>query len=112
MNLRDDALVKAARLITALNKAFLTAAPGLVGPIGELKVHPGAFNIIPGKVEMSLDLRSMKKTSLQAVRKQIREIVLPIGNVQIEILLSKGGVTMNREIMKAIEISRRERRIR
>ena len=112
MNLRDDALVKAARLITALNKIFRSAGPGIVGTIGELEVHPGAFNIIPGKVEMSLDLRSMKKTPLQSVRKQIREIAHSMGNVRIEPLLSKGGVTMDPGVMKSIEISCRERGIR
>ena len=112
MNLRDDALVKAARLIIALNKVFRSARPGLVGTIGELKVHPGAFNIIPGKVEMSLDLRSMKKTPLQSVRKQIQKIAHSIGNVRVETLLSKGGVNMDSRIMKNIEISCRERGVR
>ncbi len=112
MDLRDDALVKAARLIIALNKVFRSAGPGLVGTIGEIKVHPGAFNIIPGKVEMSLDLRSMKKTPLQSVRKQIQKIAHSMGNVGIETLLSKGGVNMDSRIMKNIEISCRERGVR
>jgi N-carbamoyl-L-amino-acid hydrolase len=112
LNLRDDALVKAARLITALNEVFRSAEPGLVGTIGELRVYPGAFNIIPGKVEMSLDLRSMKKIPLQSVRKQVREIAHSMGNVRIETLLSKGGVTMNPGIMKSIERSCRERGVR
>ncbi len=111
MNLRDDALVKAARLITALNKIFRSAGPGIVGTIGELEVHPGAFNIIPGKVEMSLDLRSMKKTSLQSVRKQIQKSAHSMSNVRIETLLSKGGVAMDPRVMKSIEISCRERGI-
>lgn len=112
MNLRDDALVKAARLITALNGVFRSAGPGLVGTIGELRVDPGAFNIIPGKVEMSLDLRSMKKIPLRSVRKQIREVAHSMGNVRIETLLSKGGVSMDPRIMKGIEISCRERGVR
>jgi len=112
MHLRDDALVKAARLITALNEAFRSAGPGLVGTIGELKVHPGAFNIIPGKVEMSLDLRSMKKAPLQSVRKEIQEIADSMGNVAIETLLSKGGITMDSGVMKSIETSCRKRGLR
>ena len=112
MNLRDDALVKAARLITRLNRVFRAAGPGLVGTIGELEVHPGAFNIIPGEVEMSLDLRSMKKAPLKAVRKKIREIISSQGKVQIETLLSKAGVTMDPGIRKTIELSCRERGIR
>jgi hydantoinase/carbamoylase family amidase len=109
MSQRDDALVKAARLILELDRIFRSAGPGLVGTIGELKVHPGAFNIIPGKVEMSLDLRSMKKTHLPPVREQIAETAQSLGHVQIETLLSKAGVTMDPGIMKMIELSCRER---
>ncbi len=112
MNLRDDALVKAARLITALNRIFRSAGPGLVGTTGELRVHPGAFNIIPGRVDLSLDLRSMKKAPLLSVRRKVREAARSVGGVRIEPLLSKGGVKMDPRIMKNIEFSCRERGVR
>jgi len=109
MNLRDDALVKAARLITSLNRVFRSAGPGLVGTIGEMKVQPGAFNIIPGKVEMSLDLRSMRKAPLESVRKNIRKIAQSVEGARLEMLNSKGGVRMDSGVMKAIILSCRER---
>jgi hydantoinase/carbamoylase family amidase len=109
MHQRDDALVKAARLIMELDKIFRSAGPGLVGTIGELKVHPGAFNIIPGKVEMSLDLRSEKKAHLPPVRQRIAETAKSLGRVRIEKLLTKGGVDLDPEIMEMIELSCRER---
>ena len=112
MNLRDDALVKAARLITSLNRVFRSAGPGLVGTIGEMKVQPGAFNIIPGKVEMSLDLRSMRKTFLESVRKKIRKIVQSMEGVRLEMLNSKGGVKMDSGVMKTIILSCQERGVR
>ena len=61
---------------------------------------------------MTLDLRSMKKTPLQAVRKQVQKIAHSLGNVGIETLLSKGGVNMDSRIIKNIEISCRERGVR
>ena len=102
---RDDALVKAARLITSLDRLFRSAGSGLVGTIGELKVHPGAFNIIPERVEMSLDLRAMKKGVLRDVRRRVREIARSLGNVNVETLMTKGGASMHPAIMKAIEES-------
>jgi acetylornithine deacetylase/succinyl-diaminopimelate desuccinylase-like protein len=82
-----------------------------VGTIGELKVHPGAFNIIPGRVEMSLDLRSMKETTLKSVKNTIREIVHSVDNARMEPILSKGGVQMDPGIMEAIEFSCRQRNV-
>jgi len=105
MHLRDDALVKAARIITAVHEAIRFAGAEVVGTIGELKVYPGAFNIIPGKVEMTLDLRSMKETMMDSVKKTIREIVHSVNNVEMETVLSKVGVTMDPEVMEAIESS-------
>jgi len=112
MHLRDDALVKAARMITAIRRAVRSAGAGTVGTIGELKVYPGAFNIIPGKVEMTLDLRSMKKTALRRVRKKIQEIVGSIKGARMETILSKDGASMDRRIMKLIELSCKQRGIR
>lgn len=111
MHLREDALVKAARIITGVNEAIISAGPNIVGTIGELKVHPGAFNIIPGRVEMSLDLRSMKETTLKSVKNTIREIVHSVDNARMEPILSKGGVQMDPGIMEAIEFSCRQRNV-
>ena len=83
-----------------------------MGTIGELKVLPGAFNIIPGKVEMSLDLRSMRKTPLESVRGKIRKITRSVEGVRLEMLNSKGGVKMDSAVMKTIILSCRERGVR
>ncbi len=109
---RDDALVKAARLIIELNRLFRSAGPGVVGTTGELRVQPGAFNIIPGAVEMSLDLRSMKSAPLRLVRGKLRKIVRSLGSIEIETLMAKGGAAMDQSIMRTIEASCRERGVR
>jgi len=111
MHLRDDALVKAARLITDINETITSAGADLVGTIGELKVQPGAFNIIPGNVVMTLDLRGMKEHPLAGVRSKVREIVQRVPKARMETILSKGGVNMDPEIIKAIEFSCRQRGI-
>jgi len=54
--LRADALAGAAELVLAV-EAAMTATPGLVATVGELEVEPGASNVIPGRVELSLDVR-------------------------------------------------------
>jgi hydantoinase/carbamoylase family amidase len=109
MRLRDDALVKAAGIVTAVNRAVRSLGPDMVGTIGEMKVHPGAFNIIPGKVEMTLDLRSMKKSILKTARGKIREILRSIPGARLETALSKNGSRMDPRIMGLLEESCRQR---
>ncbi len=61
MNLRHDALAAAAEWITMVESSVARAAsadePGLVATVGNVAVVPNATNVIPGRVEVSLDLR-------------------------------------------------------
>jgi allantoate deiminase len=56
MNQRRDALVAASALVLAA-EAEARARDGLMATVGRLEVHPGAANVIPGEVELSLDVR-------------------------------------------------------
>src|SRR6266852_639889 len=56
MNQRQDALLAAANFIQAVNR-IVTSVPGRqVGTVGRIQVLPGAPNVIPGKVILSLEL--------------------------------------------------------
>jgi beta-ureidopropionase / N-carbamoyl-L-amino-acid hydrolase len=59
MNMRQDALLAAAKFIVAVNE-IITSYPGKqVGTVGKLSVAPGAYNVIPGKVTAGLELRDL-----------------------------------------------------
>jgi len=62
MELRRDALCAAAELVLAV-EAVARATPGLVATVGQLSVHPGASNVIPGAASLSLDLRHPDDTT-------------------------------------------------
>lgn len=70
MNLRLDALCGAAEIVLALEElAKSYAEPPVVGTIGVLEVKPGALNVIPGEVELGIDIRSIaadKKAEVSA----------------------------------------------
>jgi allantoate deiminase len=55
MNLRKDPLVATAELMLELER--IAAEHGGVGTVGKMTVSPGASNVIPGKVEFTIDLR-------------------------------------------------------
>jgi beta-ureidopropionase / N-carbamoyl-L-amino-acid hydrolase len=72
MNQRKDALLAAAKLITAVNKVA-TSIPGRqVATVGRIKAEPGAPNVIPGKVVMSLEIRDLSSEKIQMVYDKIQ----------------------------------------
>lgn len=57
MQFRRDAAAGAAEMVLAVEKRC-TGVPGLVGTVGQLNVPGGAINVIPGRCEFSVDIRS------------------------------------------------------
>jgi allantoate deiminase len=56
MDRRRDALVAAAEFVLAVELEG-RKLPGLVATVGQLAVQPGATNVVPGEVTVSLDVR-------------------------------------------------------
>jgi N-carbamoyl-L-amino-acid hydrolase len=59
MNDRQDALIAAAKLVLAVNEVVNSYEGAQVGSVGKISVPSGAPNIIPGRVEMSLQMRDL-----------------------------------------------------
>jgi N-carbamoyl-L-amino-acid hydrolase len=59
MNMRQDALLASAKLIVAVNEVINSYKGRQVGTIGKIAVMPGAYNVIPGKVVMGLEIRDL-----------------------------------------------------
>lgn len=53
---RHDALVGASELVVRIEEICRTG--GTIGTVGRLQVYPGGVNVIPGRVDFSLDLRA------------------------------------------------------
>jgi N-carbamoyl-L-amino-acid hydrolase len=59
MDRRQDALLTAARFVQMVNRV-VRAEPGRqVGTVGQIRAEPGAPNVVPGRVVMSLELRDL-----------------------------------------------------
>jgi N-carbamoyl-L-amino-acid hydrolase len=72
MNQRQDALLAAAKFIEAVNRV-VTSIPGRqVGTVGRIQGLPGAPNVIPGKVILSLELRDLEAAKIQMLYQKIR----------------------------------------
>lgn len=69
---RRNALIAAARLIEAVD-AIVKAEPGRqVGTVGQLAVFPNAPNVIPGRVELTVELRDLSGAKVKALGKKVQ----------------------------------------
>lgn len=79
MYMRRDALVAASRIVLAVHK--LANTPGQqVATVGQMAVSPNAANVIPGIVEMSLDIRDLSSLHIDSLMAQLQLHLEAIAN--------------------------------
>lgn len=67
MNNRRDAMVAAAELTLAVNRVALSTPGRQVATVGRIQAFPGAPNVIPGRVEMSLEIRDLEQSKIDQI---------------------------------------------
>ena len=77
MQLRHDAAAAAAEIVLYVERRC-AAVPTLVGTVGQLAVPAGAINIIPGRCELSLDIRAGDDAVREAA---VADVLAEIGRI-------------------------------
>jgi len=72
MNKRWDAMVSAAELTLAINHVATTMPGRQVATVGRIRAEPGAPNVIPGQVVLSLEIRDLDASKIQQVFERIQ----------------------------------------
>jgi N-carbamoyl-L-amino-acid hydrolase len=71
MNRRWDAMVSAAEYILAVNRVATSMPGSQVATVGKIHAAPGAPNVIPGEVVLSLEIRDLSAEKMQRVFDEI-----------------------------------------
>ncbi|MGI6344907.1 MAG: Zn-dependent hydrolase [Bacillota bacterium] len=90
MQLRRDALVGAAEMVQSVER--LTRESGFtqaVATVGKLTVSPGGVNIVPGRVDFSLEIRDLEA----GVMDRLAELILPA----LEAIAQRRGLDLHWE---------------
>lgn len=75
MHLRHDALVATSDVVEAVRRIAGTVGDDLVGTVGSLDVSPNSINVIPERVDFTIDFRSYDDETVdEAARRVRREI--------------------------------------
>ena len=74
MGIRRDALVTAGRFLVAVHEETQTWPGGQVATVGRIEARPGAANVIPGEVELSLEIRDLEMEKIEALYERFQEL--------------------------------------
>jgi N-carbamoyl-L-amino-acid hydrolase len=72
MNRRRDAMLSAAEFVLAVNRVATSMEGRQVATVGRIRAEPGAPNVIPGKVVLSLEIRDLDAAKMAAVYDAVR----------------------------------------
>ncbi len=94
MEHRKDALVAASELVLAINRiACEYSSKKIVATVGNVKVYPGAMNVVPGMAELFVDLRGIDK--------EIMDEVFNLFQAEAQKIDTKYDTTMSFELLSA-----------
>jgi N-carbamoyl-L-amino-acid hydrolase len=73
MDMRKDALLAASRLVIAVNEVVNSVPGKQVGTVGKMASYPGASNVIPGRVNLSLEIRDLSIKKVEMLFAEIQQ---------------------------------------
>lgn len=105
MNMRKDALLGASEIALELEKAAIQEHTyGTVATVGDLEVYSGAMNVVPGEIEMKIDIRSSSVESRQRVLEHLYATISLVKNrrhleIEDNVISMESPVTLSEELM-------------
>jgi len=114
MRLRRDALAGAAEAMAALERIARESPSGTtVGTVGVVRVRPGAINVVPGEVELDVDVRdsdlAARTQVVDAVVAAARAIAARRGlELDVAPIVDDVPVACDPRIVAAVEAAARE----
>ncbi len=112
MHKRDDALVKAARMVLAVQEFVTDESTDMVGTVGVLEVKPNAINVIPGEVRMAVEFRDINAWDPIVVYERLRHFGAGLGGVSFRKIVDKEPVRLHPGIQGKIKQACDELKIR
>jgi len=113
MGMRRDALVGAARAISAIREIPGRLHPDFVATVGEVFVSPNAINVIPGRVAFSVDFRHSEEALLARAREMVTEAVRAAAEAEdlafeIDEIVASAPLAFPPEVIALVEEAGRE----
>ena len=107
MSMRRDALTTAAQLVLEVERLARDHTGDPVATVGRLNVWPNAANVVPGQVELSIDLRDLCPSVLDELVANLRCLVRQIADasgcdIALEPAFSVAPTPADSRVMEAV----------
>ncbi len=109
MNMRKDALLGASELALELEKAAIAEQEfGTVATVGILEVVAGSMNVVPGEVELTVDIRSSSVESRERVLQHFYTVIANVQQkrqltIEYNVISSEEPVLLSPNLMQDLE---------
>lgn len=109
MSLRRDALTGAAEVILAVERLSRSMS-GVVGTVGTVRVQPGAINVVPGQVELGIDIRATVGSDKRLVVDRLHQEIEQVSHerelaASLDVLTDEEPVALDPRMMGILERS-------
>ncbi|WP_330998015.1 M20 family metallo-hydrolase [Pectinatus haikarae] len=116
MHLRNDALCAAAEIILEVERTAAASVQPVVGTVGIVRAFPNVMNVIPGQVELGIDIRSIYMEAKDAAVNHIKKYIENTAKkrnikTKLELLTDEKPVKLDRSVIDIIEDSCRRKNI-
>lgn len=120
MNMRHDPLVAASEIVLLANRRAKELVKRLKGStvatVGKLHAHPGAPNIIPGKVDIGIDIRDGIERNMKDLREEVIDAIKEAEKkhgvkATYEIPIDHSPCPCSAEVVEALQEAARESNI-
>ena len=74
MGARRDAAVGAATFVLGVEELVVRDFPGAVATVGDVRIEPGSFNVVPGRALLRLECRSLEAAGVAALADALTEL--------------------------------------
>lgn len=114
MPLRQDALCCAAQIILATEQ--LALQQDCVATVGTIELNPNSVNVIPGRVSLSIEIRSLsaknKKTAITSLKKKIN-VICEQRKIQYDLrpILDEAPVALDQNLLELLKAACRKEQI-
>jgi N-carbamoyl-L-amino-acid hydrolase len=105
---RRDALIMAVPYILAVRD--VAVAHGIVGTVGKLDLHPGAPSVIPGRVDLSVEIRGLDETRLHAAETALADAAAGTAG-ELTTISSKPAVRSDPRLLEELIAACKELRV-
>ena len=107
MHMRHDALAAAAEIVLEVESIATAANSSSVGTVGVLEVEPGAMNVVPGKVHLQIDIRSIDAQTKNTIVAQLKDKISVIENkrkleIALKTLCDEQPVHLSQDLRKQL----------